>query len=326
VFAVVRDRQARDIGGLTASDFDVRDPGGTVAVNNFAHVKVEAASSSVSAGSVSTGAQDGARLFTILYDDLHSAPHRAVAARRVAERLITRWVRPADLVAVRRVSDEGTFALSPAGSREAALQQAQRLAGGVTGEPLHDRERVSRIERLMRVLAAVADATGHSPERRAVIVLISEGMTYDVFSTRLGSADVVRVTEEAIATLRRTNVVLYAIDPRGLASAEGAAIETGAGDAGGFSISEASKGLSSARSNLRHLAEETGGFAAINGNNLDRAADRVGEELSSYYLLGFTPLPQQCDGSFKRIRVRVHRPHLRVTARAGYVCGIAPAR
>ena len=67
------------------------------------------------------------------------------------------------------------------------------------------------------------------------------------------------------------------------------------------------------------LAEETGGFAAVNSNDLAGALDRVVPDNSSYYMLGITPPNQKRDDGFRRIEVRVNRPGLRVRARKGYV-------
>ena len=83
--------------------------------------------------------------------------------------------------------------------------------------------------------------------------------------------------------------------------------------------------LANSRSSLRHLAEETGGFAAIDGNDLTRAVDRIGRDVSNYYVLGFYPEGGACDGRFRRLRVKVRRPDVRVRARTGYACGRAPS-
>src|SRR5687768_6784963 len=69
---------------------------------------------------------------------------------------------------------------------------------------------------------------------------------------------------------------------------------------------------------LRTLAEETGGFAAVNQNMLASAFGRIVDANSRYYVLGYYPPGTARDGRFHRIDVRVKRRGLRVSARRGY--------
>jgi len=70
---------------------------------------------------------------------------------------------------------------------------------------------------------------------------------------------------------------------------------------------------------LRTLAEETGGYAAVNSNNVTTALNRIVRLNSTYYVLGYYPKDARRDGRFHKIEVRVKRPGLRVSARKGYV-------
>jgi hypothetical protein len=70
---------------------------------------------------------------------------------------------------------------------------------------------------------------------------------------------------------------------------------------------------------LGHLASETGGVFIEHTNEIERAAHRMGEDLRSYYLLGYAPTNPALDGGFRRIEVQVRRPGVTVQARAGYL-------
>jgi hypothetical protein len=70
---------------------------------------------------------------------------------------------------------------------------------------------------------------------------------------------------------------------------------------------------------LGRLARETGGAFVDNTNELERAARRMGEDLRSYYLLGYAPTNASLDGAFRRIKVEVARRGVTVQARAGYL-------
>jgi hypothetical protein len=66
------------------------------------------------------------------------------------------------------------------------------------------------------------------------------------------------------------------------------------------------------------LADSTGGFAAVNRNDLNSAFDRIVRENSSYYMLGFYSNNDRRNGRFRKLEVRVNRPGLRVRNRSGY--------
>lgn len=319
VAVVVQDRHGRSVDDLSPDAFEIRDEK-VVVIRTFAHVQAGSGSEPTQARADSVLAQGRwsaapQRAFVILLDDLHTPSRHVAPARHIARRFVEEWVQASDVIAVRRTSQGGIYTLGPAGDRERLLTEIDRFEGHGQ-EPLHDRERVHRAQQTMDALGWIAQAVGHTPGQQATVLFISEGLDYNVFNVQSGgSADVVRATESAIRAMRRSNVVLYAIDPRGLASSEGSVVETG----GAFDSQRDM--LTNSRSSLRHLAEETGGVAAINGNDLTRAVDRIGRDISNYYVLGFYPNDQACDGRFRRLRVKVHRPDVRVRARTGYACG-----
>jgi VWFA-related protein len=71
-------------------------------------------------------------------------------------------------------------------------------------------------------------------------------------------------------------------------------------------------------SGLGQLADQTGGFLINNTNDLKGRMSRIGEELSTYYLLSYAPKDPSADGQFRRIEVRVKRPGVTVQNRKGY--------
>jgi hypothetical protein len=69
---------------------------------------------------------------------------------------------------------------------------------------------------------------------------------------------------------------------------------------------------------LRALAEETGGFASLSSNDFTTAFQRIVDENSSYYVLGYYSDNEKRDGRFRKLEVRLTRPGLEVRARKGY--------
>jgi VWFA-related protein len=97
-----------------------------------------------------------------------------------------------------------------------------------------------------------------------------------------------------LQTANRGNVSFYPIDPRGLTANRQTGVNT-----------------------LRTMAEVTDGLA-ITEQDIEAGLQRVFDDLSSYYLVGYYS-PSKADGKYHRITVRVKRPGVQVRARAGYL-------
>jgi len=189
-------------------------------------------------------------------------------------------------------------------------------------DPL-DAERGYYARATLGTMRSLADFMGSIRGRRKAILMFSEGIDYpilDVFDSRDASA-IVSDTRDAIAAASKANVNFYTIDPRGLNTMGDENMEMG-----GFpqdpsynlnpQAFEVERRL--AVDSLKVLAEQTGGFAAVEKNDFADAFDRIVRENSSYYVLGYYPPSNKRDGRFHKIEVKLKRPGLRVTARKGY--------
>jgi VWFA-related protein len=78
---------------------------------------------------------------------------------------------------------------------------------------------------------------------------------------------------------------------------------------------------------LVYMAEQTGGFAVLNTNDLQAGLGRIVDDTRGYYLIGFeTLIPVGVPWDPNDIRVRVKRPGLTVRARRGLFGPSDPAR
>ena len=109
----------------------------------------------------------------------------------------------------------------------------------------------------------------------------------------------------------RSNVSFYPIDSRGLPASD-APIEADIPPALDQRM------LTARIENIRTLAEATDGLAVVNNNNIEQGMQRVIDDLTSYYLLGYYSSNRKLDGRFRSIKVRVKRPGVDVRARRGY--------
>jgi len=165
------------------------------------------------------------------------------------------------------------------------------------------------------------------------------------FSEGLAVPDVVAdVLDRMVSQANRTNLTIYAVDPRGLVpngayddskrallaarhSSERAMRSTGAeeGPNRGVTPMEVKPhdlALDTLRlnpqANLRELAEATGGFLVAETNDMDTAIERVGADLRTYYEVGYSPANRLADGAFRQIRVKLRRRGATIRTRRGY--------
>jgi VWFA-related protein len=147
------------------------------------------------------------------------------------------------------------------------------------------------------------------------------------------------VYRSVISEANLSNVSVYAIDARGLDTARAmedardaleAAREVSfdtqrSGGAGRISkeqikLSETAESALRAdvQATMQELAESTGGFLIANTNNFDPGAERIADDIASYYRLTYVPPPSPFDGRFRSIEVKVARKDVSVQARSGY--------
>ncbi len=209
------------------------------------------------------------------------------------------------------------------------------------GDPL-EMERGDRARRTLRSLQNLANYMAGIHGRRKALIFISEGLSYDLSDpwSAVDASIIADSVRDAIGAATRANVSIFAVDPRGLGTGTELGIEMGgvpgsnATDITGQAVNTQGMGLSSLMTearlgqiSLQTIAEQTGGFAAINRNDFKNVFDRIVQETSAYYLLGYVPPSTKRDGKFHRISVKVKRPGLQVRSRKGYAAarGKAPA-
>jgi VWFA-related protein len=120
----------------------------------------------------------------------------------------------------------------------------------------------------------------------------------------LADLDLARDFNLILQDANRANVTFYPIDPAGPRALTGSAA--------GWAINAGQPEI------LRKMATATDGIAIVDTTDLDGRVRRIIDDLSSYYLLGYTPTNARQDGKFRTITVRVKRDSVAVRARSGY--------
>ena len=353
VDAIVTDARGHLVRDLTKDDFQLLEDGKPQAVSVFSlvDIPVERAERPLFRPTaiepdVRTNARDfDGRIFVLVLDDLHTSALRSTLVRNAARQFVERYVGANDLAAVLHTSGRTDAAQDFTSSRsllEGAIDRfmGRKLRSATLGmidqyymnrgtpnasDRLTDPEGFQRgynAQSVLRTLTSLADWMGGIRGRRKSVVLFSEGIDYDIgnpFDNPYASS-IIEDTQRVIGAATRNNVSIYSVDPRGLTSLADEAIEIQSIPIDNtISTTALLNELRIAQDSLRVLADETGGFAAVNSNDFGPAFSRILEENSTYYVLGYYPTNEQRDGRFRRLEVRVKRPGVEVKARKGYV-------
>jgi VWFA-related protein len=117
-------------------------------------------------------------------------------------------------------------------------------------------------------------ASGQAPEPQSYYT-----NPFTKSGTTFAEADLVSDMGELIRAANRANATFYALDPRGLVA--GPPINSN------LSVNEFREHLTTQINSLLAISEGTGGFAAVNTNDYKKALERINNETSDYYLLGY---------------------------------------
>jgi VWFA-related protein len=116
----------------------------------------------------------------------------------------------------------------------------------------------------------------------------------------------------------RANTTIFTIDPRGLVA--GSDIDEQ------VNPQEWNAYVRKSQDTLRTLAEETGGIAVVNQNDFDKALQRIDNETSDYYILGYYSSNPDPTHRRRKIDVKIARQDLRIShSRSEYVLKTPPA-
>jgi len=285
------------------------------------------------------------RLMVLFFDQSSMQPDDLIRALNSATHFVDKQMTPADLVAVVTYSSDLRIAqnftndrkqldkvlkhiqlgeassLAEAGSEgdaggtNASGQEivAQDVSAAFTPDEtefniFNTDEKLGAIESLSQMLRGV-------PGRKSVIHF-SSGLQ----RTGVDNQAELRAAEDAA---NQSNVSLYTVDARGLVAlpAGGDASSSAPAAAALYSGSAVNSQVSSlldTRETLASLSADTGGRTFYDLNDFSTAFQRIQEDNSTYYLLGYSPSNAKSDGRFRRIKVEVARPGVKLQARPGY--------
>jgi VWFA-related protein len=141
---------------------------------------------------------------------------------------------------------------------------------------------------------------------------------------RLASIDFDRRQRDLINVANRSNVSFYPINPQGLEvfdtdlSKPVIPNKNSEPSRDGTILTREFDRVDTRTDSLRVLAENTGGVAVVQTNDLGAGLKKIVDDVSAYYLLGYYSTNTRNDGGIRRIEVKMRPAGLTVSARRGY--------
>src|SRR6202051_3812212 len=153
-------------------------------------------------------------------------------------------------------------------------------------------------DRQLSALQTAAKMLGSLSEKKALIYFAS--------GVRLNGVDNQAQLHATINAAIRAGVSFWPIDARGLV-AQAPLGDATKGSPGGLGMYTGTSALANttnfqrSQDTLFSLAEDTGGKALLDNNDLTRGIVQAQQSVSSYYILGYYPTNSALDGKFRRI-------------------------
>ncbi|HKB10117.1 MAG TPA: VWA domain-containing protein [Vicinamibacterales bacterium] len=361
VNVVVRDKSGAVVRGLTRDDFVIAEDDKPQTITSFDFEELDApqqaqdgpatapqpilapparpAAAPRRTAPADTPAIDmhGRRLIVLFFDLSAMQPDEIERSVKAAHDYIDRRLSPVDLIAVVSFStslrvdqdftvDRAALAAAIDGYGVASGQGFETGATPDDDSPdngaaftADDTEfNIFNTDRRLDALQTLADQLAGIEQKKSVIYF-SSGISQQ------GTDNQVQL-RRTVDRANRANVSLYAADMRGLQALVPGGDATAASLRGTSAFSGASTRnqtdrLAASQETLTIIAEGTGGRAFFDSNGFDAVFDRVVNDTSAYYVLGYSSTNTARDGRFRRIRVKLRRPDLKIEYRSGYYAG-----
>ena len=295
-------------------------------------------------------AQADGRVILVFIDDLHFEPEMSPQVRKVMQTIGDTLIHDGDLVTVLS-SGPSFIEIGPTYDKKAAMEAIGKIRGsGITPAEIFKMLETSQGPGDIRQRARMAFYTAYRilgelenvSNRRKAVIYVSTGYDFDPFAEGRNSRDRVQggrfsdptrylinednpyyklgtitadidlhqLMRELTLSANRANATIYTLDPRGLA---------GVVDAGTYvDQSEWRTYIQKTTSTLRYLAEETGGFAVVNTNDIAGELKRIDAETSDYYVLGYYSTNPDPMKRTRALDVTVNRPGVSTASRRAY--------
>jgi VWFA-related protein len=273
----------------------------------------------------------GKRLMVLFFDLSSLGTEDLIRSVEAANKFVTKQTGPQDLMAIATYSstlslvqdftnDRGLVlkTLKSISSPDSNDTAAADLSDTSTSDDVFVPDTVQfnifNTDRRLSALETLAKMYREFPERKSLIYFSS-----GVSTTGVENNAQIRST---VDNANRSNMSIYTVDSRGLVALPpgGDASQASAGRAmfGGGAMMRQRSNLMGSQETLSTLSHDTGGKAFTDSNDLALALTQVQKDTNVYYVLGYFSSNSKEDGKYRKIRVELARPGLKIEHRPGY--------
>jgi VWFA-related protein len=353
VNVIARDKKGNLIRDLKPSDFTVYEDGQKQQISSFDFENVDELLTAGAAATATGTATSGAllrpaggtnleardrRLMLLFFDFSAMEPEEIDRAVEAGKKYVQANMQPADMVALVSLATNMKLDLDFTADKAKILSvlssyngtEGQGFGNGITGSSEGTAEtggaytaddtdyNTFSADRKLLALQSIMQAMGKIPQKKSLIYF-SNGIS----QSGVDNQSALRATT---ATAVKANVSIYPVDVRGLSAfppggqAQSASLHGQSGYSGASVLNDLN-GNASSQETLYTLADDTGGKAFMDTNDFSGVFKQVQKDTSAYYVLGYTSTNHSKDGHFRRLKVQVNRPDLKLEYRPGYYAG-----
>src|SRR2546422_1197150 len=349
---VVKDKDGKNLEGLTDKDFTVTEDGVPQTISVFQFEKLE----DTPAPAPSPGAQQPAaevvqpkiptqitppppgdsryrnrRLLVLFFDSMNVSPADQLRAFTAADKFIRTQTKTPDLVAIMSFAAGSVKVLQDfTNDQEALFAVLEKLIypddnyndTADTGAAFGQDNSEFNIFNTDRQLAALQTAVN-------MLKLVNEqkSLVYFAGGLCLNGTDNQAQLRATINAAIRSNVAFFPVDARGLVATLplGDSTRPSPGGIGVFNGNMAMSSITNfqrSQDSLYALASDTGGKALLDNNDLAAGIVQAEQAITSYYVIGYYSSNTNLDGKFRRVKITLKEtPTAKLDYRQGYYAG-----
>ncbi len=355
VNVVAHDKKGNLVRDLKKGDFTLFEDGRKQEISTFDFENVDELATASAAEATVSGATHGTvlrsgkqtapsldardrRMILLFFDFSAMEPEQIDRSVEAAKKFVSTKMQPADLMALVSLATNMHVDLDFTDDKPKLLAaltaynsgQGQGFENGDTGSAEGAGETSGAFsaddtdfntfsaDRKLLALQSLMQALGKLPQKKSLIYF-GNGITQT-------GADNQSALRAATAAAVKANVSIYSMDIRGLQAfppggeAQSASLH-GQSAYSGAAVLNDLNGNAASQETLATLSSDTGGRAFFDSNDFGAVFSQVQKDSSAYYVLGFTSNNRLKDGRFRRLKVQVNRPDLKLDFRSGYYAG-----
>lgn len=284
----VMDKDGNPVRNLKKEDFRLYEEGKLQEIYSADEINAESKASSLGASLMDENALNYGKTVLIIFDDASIQPQYIKTARDFAAKFVQKHMRPQDVFAV------ATYGMSLKILQDFTHEQEDVLKAFTQPAASNAGSGSVYFENLLGALDKISPSMARISGQKSILIytqpmsspssdLRSPGFRMEPRMPVTATTTMGVAYKTTLESMRKSNVVVYTIDPGALVSTDS-----------GIALS------------LRSFASESGGFAIRDTNNLEEALGKLDQRLSNYYILSFQSNNLKHDGGFRKIEVHTN--------------------